>query len=182
MIIKQRCSLKSHKSSVKHRAKLLHCFRFIKQTKNKPGNTFISFPALINNLNLNPQNNVWVEQHPYLWLWSSEFSKHVSGLSRCDQCLSVFSQLCSFNWRQAGEYVNEGWHSLLHDNSRSNSRLASQTILTVKFKLKSEASQATCGLFQFLQLLQVLQLLSRERWRLQHTLMSSLQTSENKII
>ncbi len=115
-----------------------------------------------------------MEQHPYLWLWSSEFSKHVSGLSRCDQCLSVFSQLCSFNWRQAGEYVNEGWHSLLHDNSRSNSRLASQTILTVKFKLKSEASQATCGLFQFLQLLQVLQLLSRE--------MSSLQTSENKII
>lgn len=75
--------------------------------------------------------------------------------------LSVFSQLCSFNWRQAGEYVNEGWHSLLHDNSRSNSRLASQTILMVKFKLKSEASQATCGLFQFLQLLQVLQLLSR---------------------
>ncbi len=78
MIIKQRCSLKSHKSSVKHRAKLLHCFRFIKQTKNKPGNTFISFPALINNLNLNPQ---------IMFEWNSILTCDCGAVNSANTCL-----------------------------------------------------------------------------------------------
>lgn len=54
--------------------------------------------------------------------------------SRSSRC---FSQLCSFNWRQAGEYVNEGWHSLVHDNSRG------QTHVWVPRRLRRSSSSSS---------------------------------------
>lgn len=131
-------------------------FRFIKQTKTNPAIRSYLFQLLL---------IILISIHDIMFEWNSILTCDCGAiskqLSRCDSLESLRSTQCFLTARLLslktggrGGYVNEGWHSLLHDNSRG------QTHAWLPRRLRRSSSSSSlksvCMDFPF----QVLQLLS----------------------